>query len=227
MGQGGSSRELGRVAQAWAGWQPGSQAWQQRKGGDVWPHTPHPTTRPPPPSVKEVRMFMSLKRSTCGLHAVRGSVRAGVRILGGLKPVGGQFLCSALFWEGPHCGENGISPNWPVESWWDPRHVPGRVLADAVPWVRLDSNGFCGKTGSRRGWVSLFFAAVCPGKAGVPPARCPPCPTLPQSKRCAATSCTWLCRPRGRPVFRPTCGVHAVRCLGSLFLGETGGFPAK
>ena len=100
MGQGGSSRELGRVGQAWAGWQPGSQAWQQHKGGDVWPHTPHPTTRPPPPSVKEVRMFMSLKRSTCGLHAVRGSVRAGVRILGGLKPVGGQVLCSALFWEG-------------------------------------------------------------------------------------------------------------------------------
>ena len=119
----------------------------------------------------------------------------------------------------PHCGENGISPNWPVESWWDPRHVPGRVLEDAVPWVRLDSSGFCGKTGSGRGWVSLFFAAVCPGKCGVPPARCPPCPTLSQSKRCAVSSCTRLCRPRGRPAFRPICGVHAVRCLGCVFLG--------
>ena len=117
----------------------------------------------------------------------------------------------------PHCGENGISPNWPVESWWDPRHVPGRVLADGVPWVRLDSSGFCGKTGSGRGWVSVFFAAVCPGKCGVPPGRCPPCPTLSQSKRCAVSSCTRLRRPRGRLVFRPICGVHAVRCLGCVF----------
>ena len=47
----------------------------------------------------ELGMLMSLKRSTCGLHAVWGSVRAGVRIRG-LEPVGGQFLCSALFWAG-------------------------------------------------------------------------------------------------------------------------------
>jgi hypothetical protein len=67
--------------------------------------------------------------------------------------------------------------------------------------------------------LALFFAAVCPGKCGVPPGRCPPCPTLSQSKRCAASSCTWLCRPRGRLVFRPICGVHAVRCLGCVFLG--------
>ena len=142
MGQGGSSRELGRVGQAWAGWQPGSQAWQQHKGGDVWPHTPHPTTRPPPPSVKEVRMFMSLKRSTCGLHAVRGSVRAGVRILGGLKPVGGQFLCSALFWEGPHCGENGISPNWPIETWAHSYTRWRRTVRRALLGFEVHSTGF-------------------------------------------------------------------------------------
>ena len=79
-----------------------------------------------------------------------------------------------------------------------------------------------------RARVGLPFLRGCPPRdMRAPPGRCPPCPTLSQSKRRAASSCTRLCRPRGRPAARPTCGVHAVRCLGSLFLGETGGFPAK
>jgi hypothetical protein len=69
------------------------------------------------------------------------------------------------------------------------------------------------------GLTARFCAAVCPGKCGVPPARCPPCHTLSQSERCAVSSCTRLCGPRGRPVFRPICGVHAVRCLGCVFSG--------
>ena len=76
------------------------------------------------------------------------------------------------------------------------------------------------------GWP-LFLRGCPPREMRAPPGRCPPCPTLSQSKRCVVSSCTRLWRPRGRPAARPTCGVHAVRCLGSLFLGETGGFLAK
>ena len=69
------------------------------------------------------------------------------------------------------------------------------------------------------GLTAPFLRGCPPREMRAPPGRCPPCPTLSQSKRCAVSSCTRLWRPRGRPVFRPTCALHAVRCLGSLFLG--------
>jgi len=67
--------------------------------------------------------------------------------------------------------------------------------------------------------VGPFLRGCPPREMRGPPAGCTPWPTLPHGKRCAVLSCTRLCRPRGRLVFRPICGVHAVRCLGCVFLG--------
>ena len=67
--------------------------------------------------------------------------------------------------------------------------------------------------------VAPFLRCCPPREMRAPPGRCPPRPTLSQSKRCAVSSCARLWCPRGRPVLRPTCELHAVRCLGCVFLG--------
>jgi hypothetical protein len=109
--------------------------------------------------------------------------------------------------------------------------TPGSVCAGSLraglcrPGFELIKNIF--HKPPKFGLTAPFLRGCPPREMRAPPGRCPPCPTLSQSKRCVVSSCTRLWRPRGRPAARPTCGVHAVRCLGSLFLGETGGFLAK
>ena len=101
--------------------------------------------------------------------------------------------------------------------------TPGSVCAGSLraglcrPGFELIKNIF--HKPPKFGLTAPFLRGCPPREMRGPPAGCTPWPTLPHGKRCAVSSCTRLCGPRGRPVFRPPCELHAVRCLGCVFLG--------